>query len=133
MSKAIRGTGEFNIEFDKRMEAIQKLYTECFGEEGHLPADSCTDPYAREAELASEVARLCDWINGDPSVRRNLNGKRYLEVLEFRRCLPEHRVWGKIETMLRTRQAQNSVERKRQIKEQREARAVVSVDAESGN
>jgi len=91
------------------------------------------DSHACEEALASEVARLCDWIGGDPCVRRNLDGTRYREVFAFRACIPEHPVWSKVETMLRTREAQNSIERKRQIKEQREARAAVSADAESGS
>lgn len=121
MSRAIRGTGKFNVEFDRRTETIQKLYAECFDEEGRLAVDPGGDPGVRVAELESEVEKLCDWINSDPSVRRNLDGRHFVELLKYRRCRPEHEVWSKVVMMIRTRMAQNSAGRKYLLWEQREA------------
>ena len=131
MSRGIRGTGECKAEFDSRMATIQKLQAECIGEEGPIPADAWVNPRDREAELRSEVTKLCNWINDDPRVRRNLDGNRYGEVLKFRDRLPEHGVWAKVEMMLTVRKAQNSAERKRQVREQRESAVLIIIDSES--
>jgi hypothetical protein len=114
MSRAIHGTGEFNSAFDKKMEAIQKL----------------KDELASEDELSFEVKKICDWINSDSKVRRNLNAQRFRELSEYRHCCPNHDAWEKIELMIRTREAQNSVARKKALKEQHGRQPVASVDFE---
>lgn len=112
MSRAVRGTGEINREFDRRLETIEKL---------------------DEAEELSEIGELLDWISSDPKVRRNLDGPRYNALLLFRGGCPEHGVWTKVDEFLRIRQAQNSVARKKLLREQREGKTAISVDPDSDN
>jgi hypothetical protein len=124
MSLAIRGKGEFNAEFDRRMESIERLATECLGSEAYAVSDPLADSNIRRAELESKLDELCDWINADPKVRRNLNKERYLRLSRYQHYRPSHQVWEKVATMLRTRETQNSIARKNLLREQREAKSV---------
>jgi hypothetical protein len=114
MSKAVRGSGAISAEFDQRMETIQKL----------------KDELASNEEISFELIKICDWISAYPAVRRNLNAQRFREIFQYQHICPNHEAWGKIETMIRTREAQNSVARKNLLTEQREDIPAVSADVE---
>jgi len=100
MNHAVRGDGAVRLEFDERVRMIEELKDE-------------------SAEIA--VRELLDWINNDAKVRRNLNGRRYEKLVDYIDQAPDHAVWAKVEVMIQTRQLQNSVARKLQIRAQREA------------
>jgi hypothetical protein len=109
MSKAVKGSGVISAEFDQRMQAVQKLKEEL----------------ASNEEISFEFSKICDWISASPTVRRNLNGQRLKEIIQCRDFCSNHEVWPKVEVMLQTRHAQNSVERKRQLRLERESKPVV--------
>jgi hypothetical protein len=100
MAFAIRGNGETGREFDERIRAIESLDDET---------------------AAAKIAELLDWVCADAKVRRNLNLQRYEKILDYLDLAPNHPVWRSVNTMIRIRKLQNSVGRKREIQQRREA------------